>query len=148
MSPWTTSEGAAVLLSSEAAIQRIVQSLFTDQKLLEEKATVEIQNGTYVDGLAASTLQFLANLGFPKASLLTSVPPDGSIYDETVIIDYSGKQYTAQKIAAWLELPPESVRVATAADSGYRTTDANIVILLGADAKIPSLDFLDEDTTE
>jgi len=137
--PWMTPQGAAVLLPSPEGIERIVQALFSDQQLLEEQAVVEIQNGSGEDGMASSTLNLLVNLGIPEQSLIASTAPNDAVFEQTVIVDYSGKEYTTQKLADWLEVPVGQVRLATPTDEGLRTTDADVLVLLGNDTDISSL---------
>jgi hypothetical protein len=56
-----------------------------------------------------------------------------------VIIDYTGKAYTAQRIAGWLDLPVTRIRISTPEDSALRVDPtADIVVILGADVEIES----------
>jgi len=139
--PWMTPGGASVLLPSAEGIARIVQALFSDQQLLEEQAVVEVQNCTGETGMADSTVRLLANLGFPQGSLIAAATPNGDVFPTTSIVDFSGqkKGYTLQKLADWLRVPAEGIRQATAADEGLRTTEADILVLLGSDTDITSL---------
>ncbi len=139
--PWMTPQGAAVLLPSAEGIERIVQALFSDQQLLEEQAVVEVQNCTGETGMADSTVKLLTNLGFPQGSLIAAATPNGDVFPTTSIVDFSGqkKGYTLQKLADWLRVPAERIRQATAADEGLRTTEADILVLLGSDTDITSL---------
>jgi LCP family protein required for cell wall assembly len=139
--PWMTPGGAAVLLPSAEGIARIVQALFSDQQLLEEQAVVEVQNCTGETGMADSTVRLLINLGFPQQSLIAAATPNGDVFPKTSIVDFSGqkKGYTLQKLADWLRVPAERIRQATAADEGLRTTEADILVLLGSDTDITSL---------
>jgi len=139
--PWMTPGGASVLLPSAEGIARIVQALFSDQQLLEEQAVVEVQNCTGETGMADSTVKLLANLGFPQGSLIAAATPNGDVFPTTSIVDFSGqkKGYTLQRLAEWLKVPAEGIRQATAADEGLRTTEADILVLLGSDTDITSL---------
>ena len=136
--PWTTPAGAEVLLPSKEGCQRIVDALFSDQALIAERAVVEIQDGSG-EGIGSAISDLLANLGFAKASLTNTEPADGSLYDHTEIIDFSGKTYTEQKLAEWLSVSPQRVRAATAADAALRTGAADIVVILGADTNVDAL---------
>lgn len=139
--PWMTPGGAAVLLPSAEGIASIVQALFSDQRLLEEQAVVEVQNCTGKVGMADSMVKLLTNLGFPQGSLIAAATPNGDVFPNTTIVDFSGqkKGYTLQKLAAWLNVPVERVRQATTADAALRTSEANILVLLGSDTDITSL---------
>jgi LCP family protein required for cell wall assembly len=134
---WTTPLGAEVLLPSEKCIQRLVQALFSDQSIAEENAIVEIQDGTDEEGLAEESLELLTDLGFPEQSLISVLPPDGAVFSETVILDYSAgtKGYTLSKLADCLEIPSERVRQALPGEEALRTTNADIVIQLGPDVQ-------------
>ena len=139
--PWMTPQGAAVLLPSAEGIERIVQALFSDQQLLEEQAVVEVQNGTGEAGMADSTVKLLTNLGFPQQSLIAAATPNSEVFPKTTIVDFSGQQkgYTLQRLAEWLKVPAEGIRQATAADESLRTSNADILVLLGSDTDITSL---------
>jgi len=58
---------------------------------------------------------------------------------KTEIVDYTGKTYSSGKLAEWLGVPPTAVRAATPLDADLRTTDADIVVVLGADADVTGL---------
>ena len=139
--PWMTPQGASVLLPSTEGIAKIVQALFSDQQLLDEQAVVEVQNGTGEAGVADSTVSLLINLGFPQQSLIAAAAPNDEVFPETTIIDFSGQQndYTLQKLAEWLNVPTTSIRRATPADATLRTSEADILVLLGSDINIASL---------
>jgi LCP family protein required for cell wall assembly len=133
--PFTTSEGAAVLLPSDAGIKQIVEAWLSDNKLSQENASVLVQNTTSDPNLGTKSVDFLNSLGIITANLKTANVPDVS-QAQTVVIDYTGKSYTADRIAAWLGLPKERVRRAAAGDP--RVGQADIVVLLGPDAKLES----------
>ncbi|MPZ47808.1 MAG: hypothetical protein GEU75_00555 [Dehalococcoidia bacterium] len=133
--PYTVpSTGAAVLLPSEAGIKQIVDAFMSDNQLLQEAAVVEVQNGTAVSGLASKAVEYLIGLGIPQSSL---VAVNAAVaHQETEIIDYSGKRYTAERIAGWMGLPKSRVRTANEADQAIRNSTADILVILGPDAKV------------
>ncbi len=93
-------------------------------QLKAESATVAVQNGTEVSGLAARTSDYLTSLG-----LKTAAPADaGSSYDTTAIIDYSGKSATAAYLAGVMHVSQSQV---------FNRSDphppADIVVIIGAD---------------
>jgi len=135
--PYTTPDGAAVLLPSEKGIQQIVDGLLSDAKVEQEKARVEIQNGTDKQGFAQRAATFLnTNLRIPEESLMASNAA-ASNHTKTEIVDFTGKRYTAERIAGVLGVPKDRVRSPTAADSALRTdASADIVVILGSDAKV------------
>ncbi len=138
--PWTTPAGAAVLLPSEEGCSRIVNALFYDQQLSAESAVVEVRDGTTsTEDVAAQAVRLLVNLGFPQGSVIESKAPDSGAVAHTEIVDFTGKTYSAGKIAEWLALPATAVRDSTALDAHLRTTNADIVVVLGDDANMAAL---------
>lgn len=136
VTPWTTPAGAAVLLPSEAGIKVIVEALFADYRIQEEDATVEVQNATSTEGYASRAVQFMTSIGIP-ADHMTAANAAG-IQARSEIIDFTGKRYTAERIATLLGLARDRVRAATAEDTALRTTGADILVILGTDAKVDS----------
>jgi LCP family protein required for cell wall assembly len=134
--PYTTPDGAAVLLPSEEGIKTIVAALFSDHKLDAEAAVVEVQNGTSTQGLASRAVEYLHGLGIKEEALFAANAATPG-HAKTEIVDFSGKTYTADKIASWLGLPKSAIRTSTAADAGIRTKPtSDIVVILGTDAKV------------
>jgi len=138
--PYTTPAGASVLVAAPEGIQQIVEALFSDQQILEEGAMVEVQNGTGEPGLATSVVDYLVNLGLPRSSLVTSNAPEQTIGQPSDIVDYTGKRYTADKLAEWLGLPAGRVRSAGASDAALKSnSEADIVLIVGTDVDIQRL---------
>jgi LCP family protein required for cell wall assembly len=132
--PFTTPQGAAVLLPSEAGIKQIVDAFLSDSQLTQEKAFVQIQNGTNQEDLAKDAVDYISSLGIPLAQL--EAVEDGPTVSQTEIIVYTGKEYTARRIASWLEIPEARIRVATDADWTMNPTGWDIIITLANDAKL------------
>src|SRR3990172_7750511 len=133
---WTAPTGAQVLLIDRQLVQELIQALFGNKQLTEEEAFVEVQNGAGADGLAQQVVDYLAGFGFPSASLTTASPVDGAIRPLTQIIDFSGKEYTVERLASLLSVPPEQVRRAGPEDYVLRTVEnADVVVILGTDAQ-------------
>jgi len=146
--PYTTPAGAAVLVAAPEGIQQIVEALFSDQQILEEGAMVEVQNGTGEPGLATSVVDYLVNLGLPRSSLVTSNAPEQALGQPSSILDYTGKRYTADRLAEWLGLPADRVRSAGAGDEALRSnTEADIVLIVGTDVDINRLTAAAADTS-
>ena len=133
--PFITAEGAAVLLPSEEGIRQIVEAFLADNRLLQEAAVVEVQNRTGQSGQAEQAVEYFISLGIPQNSLIT-VPTPQENQAETEIIDFSGKSYTAQLLASWLGVSQDQIRASTDEDQAIRNSSADIVVILGADAKI------------
>lgn len=134
---YTTPQGAAVLLPCKECIQQLVDALMSDNRLLQEAAKVELQNGTNQAGQATKAADYLTNLGIPHASLIALNAVETN-HSKTEIIDYSGKSYTAERLAGWLGVSKDRVRRGTEADLPLRNSEADILIILGADAKLES----------
>ncbi len=134
--PYTTSQGAEVLLPSQEGIRQIVAAFVSDNRLLQEAAIVEVQNGTGQEGWATRAVKYFRSLGIPEESLTAQTAADGG-HTRTEIIDYVGKSYTAERLASWLGLPKDRVRKPTAAEEATRGADAaDIVVILGTDAEL------------
>ncbi len=137
--PYTEpSSGAEVLLPSADGIKQIVEAFMSDNRLRTENATVEVQNGTDVAGQATKATDYLTQLGIPRQSLIPTNSPDTTNHPKTEIIDFSGKPYTTERLASWLGVPASSVRKSTDADAAARTSQADIVVILGTDAHLES----------
>jgi LCP family protein required for cell wall assembly len=135
--PYTTPQGAAVLLPSPEGIKQIVDAFVSDNRLLAEGASIEVQNGTPTAGLAGKAVEYLTGLGIPN-TLLSATNAAETSHQRTEIVDYSGKRYTAERIAGWLGVPKDRVRRATDADFALRTAQADVLVVLGEDAKLES----------
>jgi hypothetical protein len=134
--PWMTPSGMSVLLPSKEGCAKIVDALFLDQELLAEGAVVEVRDGSGND--IAETAVDLRSISVPQVTVIASDPPEGDVAT-TEIIDYTGEPVSTGKIADWLGVPPTAVRPATPADAALLTTDADIVLVLGADANVTGL---------
>jgi hypothetical protein len=128
--PYTTPLGADVLLIDKDIVRQIVAALFSGEQVQANAAVVEVQNGSGTAGLDAEVSTYFAEFGFsPDAVTATG---DVSASSETEIIDFTGKESTAQRIAALLGLPTSQIRPATAADQAT-LPNVDIVVRLGAD---------------
>lgn len=135
-----TQDGAAVLLPSAAGIKQIRDAFISDSRLIQEAAVVEVQNGTGVPDQAKQAVQYLTGLGIAADHLSATNPPVPPLDSKTQIIDFTGKAYTSQRVADWLSLGKDRIRTATPADAALRTVPtADIVVILGTDAKIESV---------
>lgn len=135
-SPYKTPEGADVLIPSPAGIKQLRDAFLSDSRLLSEAATIELQNGSGTEGQATKALEYLASLGIPKP-LMVAINAAAD-QPKTEIIDYSDKEYTATWLADALGVDHKQVRKAQAADASLRSSQSDIVVLLGSDAKLES----------
>jgi hypothetical protein len=125
-------EGADVLVPDWLAIRRLVQSVFNplpDLSLAElrdranaENATIDVFNNTEISGLASRTGEWLASNQVTVARLGNMPQPDSS---QTVIRDYTGRQWTARYLATLLNIPLDRI---VAGNDGLTSSDVMIVV--------------------
>ncbi len=135
---WTTPEGQQVLVPIRDCIREVRDSIFAAPPPSEEEAvpltpeaaTVEVQNGTGIGGLAHSTGEYLRSQGI---NVVNETNADRFDYAETRIYVYTGKEQTAQAIAQLLGLPPTAVVPVSNVPS-----EVDIVVVLGADYHTPT----------
>ncbi len=137
---WTTPEGAAVLIPSDAGIKQLVQAFLSDQRLEQEAAVVEVQNGTEKAGQEKRAVDYLVTAGLQK---VTGTNKADTSHTRTEIIYFNGKRYTAEHIANAFGLPKDRARAGTDTDAELRTMSAaDVLVILGTDAKIESTSAL------
>jgi LCP family protein required for cell wall assembly len=124
---------ASVLLADWDKVAELKAQVFADGKIQAEGALVELQNGSDRLGLAEEVAGILRKHGIAADDLLLADAE--TVRAGSVIIDRSGKEYTARKLAEWLNLPKDSIVKATdpmAAD--YAGSTGDIIVILGSDA--------------
>ena len=126
VSATTTSAGASVLILNQTKMAEVVRELFYDARLRGEGAKIIVANSTQRNGLAGQTAAYLQAHGFEQVTIENA---NGSTRRETVIIDHTGKPYTAGLAAGLLGLPMERIKVQR---NGQAVAD--IEIILGMDA--------------
>ena len=132
---WTTPEGAQVLLASPEGIALLVDAFTSDNQLEQEAAIIEVQNGSGFTGAEQQAVDLFTSFGVAPELILPLQAP--LPINETQIVDFTGKAYTAQRIAGWLDLPAGRIRAATPEDIGLRDqAGSDIVVMLGADANL------------
>jgi hypothetical protein len=133
--PFTTAEGAQVLLPSPEGVKQIVDAFLSDSQLLEENAIVEVQDATSsTPALASAAADYLVSLGLPQSNVTAS--EGATTATDTQIILFTDTRHTAERIAGWLGVSTEQIRAATPADELLRTTQADILVLVSDDADI------------
>jgi LCP family protein required for cell wall assembly len=100
------------------------------QLLGSEAARVEVQNGTATGGLAATVADYLKSKG---VNVTTVGNADKTDYASTVIIDYTGKPYTAKWLADTFHISSSSILAGNDPSS-----KVDVRIILGADFVLPS----------
>ncbi len=131
---------AAMLLADWSKVEEIKNRVFSDGRLQSEAAIVKVVNGTATPGLAQEFAAFLRTQGIPSEQISVDEYANGALYNNTLVVDLSGKTHTAQKLASWLALA--ETRIKRAADpeaAQFGDPAANVVVVLGADARVPQL---------
>jgi LCP family protein required for cell wall assembly len=77
------------------------------QRLAEEGARIAIQNGTSEPNFAARVAAVLMGQGFQVVEFGDA---DRTDYPSTVIVDYTGKTYTLERLVDLFQVTPENVR--------------------------------------
>lgn len=129
--------GAAVLVpvgGDYSKIQQFVRSIFVDGFIKNEAATVEVFNGTTIEGLATNYATELDTYGYDIVNIANTTAKD---YTTTVFVDLTNnkpytKRYLEQRLGVTVvdksQLPVE-----------LRDSTSDFIIILGTDAQ--------EDTT-
>lgn len=129
-----TAYGEDVLIPNWDKIVPIIQSVISDRRLRQEGARVRVLNGSGAPDLAARTAEVLERSGLAPPDVAAADSAPAPRRAATVVLDYTGKTYTAARIAEWLNLPPTAVQtVSTPPAPG----DPDIVVIAGQDLKLP-----------
>ena len=107
---------------------------------------VEVHNGTAVPGLADEFAAFLRKQGLAREQIAVDENDGGAMVESTMVVNLNGKTHTAERIAEWLNLPEG--RIVTPADpeaAPFLDSPEDVVVVLGADAGIPSVATLPGD---
>lgn len=147
--PYTTLQGAEVLVGNAQRIHEIVQSVFADKAdagapeatVTPEPVRVQVQNGTGAEGLATRIVAFIAGKGYPTNELNAANVFDGAQHAKSEIIDVKGtNRRNAYLLANWLQIDPSQVRDATDAErAAMAANPAEIVVIIGADLDVGRL---------
>ncbi len=122
----------SILTVKRPELAKAMAEIFSDPRLRNESANIEVQNGSDRAGLANSTATSLKNLGY---KVLKVGNAERSDYKESVVIDYTGKKTTANSLAQLLGISLKNVKSASASPKDKDSID--ILIILGPEAKIP-----------
>jgi LCP family protein required for cell wall assembly len=146
-----TPNGAWVLLPIRERIRPVVEELFTSpmptpppapspqpqvipveqiNRLAQEGAKIVVQNGTPTANLAAQTAAFLKEQGYHVVEFSDA---DRFDYSQSIIIDYTGKEYTIQSLAVLFNVTPENIR-----RSPNLKSEVDIRLIVGQDFTLPS----------
>jgi len=146
--PYTTPQGAAVLIGDDDAIAKIVDSLFKDRpgsapivEATPDPVRVQIQNGAGIEGLASDVMNFVVTLGYSLEDLSTANAFDGETHTSTAIIDVDGtNENRSYLLARDLGFDPTIVRRPTAVEqTALDGVNADIIVILGTDFDLESV---------
>lgn len=138
-SAWETPDGAQVLIPNRESMRELRAMLFygpqatggaatAAEQLAQENARVIVLNGSNVAGLAQRTSDYLTSQGFQ----VVGIGDAGTLFDNTLIIDYAGKIYTSKQLATLLKLPLSSVVSGSDPQGDY-----DVSLILGSDFELP-----------
>lgn len=126
--------GEDVLAPVWEKIVPLVQSLIYDRRLREDGALIRVVNGTATRGQGARVAAYLTRYGVSPSDISGVEGETAERRPDTVIYDYTGKEYTARKLAEWLNLPRSAVQhiAGTVRSPG----DPDIVMIVGNDLRL------------
>ena len=105
------------------AIQPLAQSSEPVDLMKQEAARIQILNGTWVEGLAGLTQQYLTSLG----ANVIQVANAGEQPQYCVVYDYTGNPYTVRYLVELMGIPPANIY------SSYNpTSEIDVAVVLGA----------------
>jgi hypothetical protein len=126
--PWTTTQGAQVLLPLDDKIQELLTGFYgpIDFEFLERVSStrVKVLNGSWIpeaDQLAATSLGWLG------VEIVGTGPAGSQDYSQTQIVVYNAEPAIAELVAQNLDLMPEAVQYQPDANS-----DTDILVIMGA----------------
>lgn len=139
----------AVLLWNEAKVEELKARVFSEEAFNEDNATVQILNGTEVPDLARYVETLIGSRGITSDRVRTDELLDGPLYDRTLVVSLDGKEFTAEQLAEWLDLP--ATRVVTADDpeaAEFLDSPSDVVVVLGADVDLTGLESVNTSLQE
>ncbi|TET82964.1 MAG: LytR family transcriptional regulator, partial [Anaerolineales bacterium] len=137
-----TPNGAQVLIPIRDEIRTVVDEIFTPpaqaaeeetedkDKLAAEGAKIIVHNGSAVGNVAAQTSALLKEHGLQVVEFGNDERFD---YLNTIIVDYTGKEYTVQYLARLLNIPQNNIQPFTGSYS-----EIDIRLIIGADFQLPT----------
>jgi LCP family protein required for cell wall assembly len=100
------------------------------QKLASEGARVAVQNGTSEPNYAARVAALLMEQGYQVVEFGDA---DRLDYPSTVIVDYTGKNFTLEQLVDWFHVTPENVR-----HSPNLRSQIDVRVIVGQDTLLSS----------
>lgn len=148
---YITPGGADVVVPKREEIKQLIQEMFyppkaptptavpptptasaveDKQKLKADAATIEVQNGAGIDGLAARAKSALELRGYQVVGIADA---ELTNYKDTVLIYYSDtKKYTRDQLVRFFNVSPANVR-----NGNNPRSSVDFRVILGSSAKIP-----------
>ena len=145
--PTTTPNGAQVEIPIRDEIRAVVDEIFAEPtetdgqgtgeqiepdkaRLAEEAARIIVHNGSTTGSLAVRTSALLQEHGLQVVEYGNAERFD---YPNTIIVDYTGKEYTIEYLSQLLSIPRSNIQPFT---GSYSEIDIRLVI--GADFQLPT----------
>jgi len=126
---------ASVLNADWDKVNELKAQVFSDGRIQAEGALVELQNGTEQAGAAEEFAGFLRKQGISDQDLLLG--DAATVHQRTLIVDLTGKEYTAKKLAEWLNVPSDRVISGSdPASAEVANATGDIVVVIGSDARL------------
>jgi hypothetical protein len=139
-----TPNGAQVLIPMRDEIRAVVDEVFSTpteevadeeeteerEKLAAEGAKIIVHNGSTLGNVAAQTSAFLKERGFQVVEFGNAERFD---YPATMIVDFTGKEYTIQCLARLLNISENNIQKYTGSYS-----EVDIRLIIGADFQLPT----------
>jgi len=143
--PYSICGGAAELLWDRTEFERLKALVFSDQRVVNEGAKINVLNGTNTRGLAGRFADQIALEGISYVDIKKDEDANGLIWPTTLIIDLtSSKRETIDLLKGELSLTdedvftPGDVRTLYPDLEEYLDTPSDIVVILGADHRVQS----------
>lgn len=140
-----TPTGADVLLPKRDQIRPLIDEMFSSKpvevpvkvtvqvaepdRMTADAAKISVLNGTANETLAEEVAKYLRAKGY---NIVETGRSDRTDYTKTIIVDYSGKTFTLEKLSEDVGVPLKEVRSNPSLQSGV-----DIRVILGADFKFP-----------
>ncbi|MCK4472868.1 MAG: LCP family protein, partial [Anaerolineae bacterium] len=140
--PTTTPNGAQVLIPIRDEMRAVVDEIFAapgqeaeqeiedKNKLTAEGARIIVHNGSTSGNLATQTSAFLKEQGLQVVEFGNAERFD---YPTTIIVDFTGKEYTVQYLARLLNISEDNIQPFTGSHS-----EIDIRLIIGADFQLPT----------
>ncbi|MEX2238070.1 MAG: LCP family protein [Dehalococcoidia bacterium] len=126
-------DGQYVARLNPERAQEIINLLFRDPRLINEAATIEILNGSGIEGLARLERDRFIDRGVPKNNIINidNAPTNFDWRNTLILVRAPGKEFTAQRLAEWLSLDDSRIRTTGEELAQFAGSTADIIVILG-----------------